>query len=145
MANQANRMPPEVLSALQRGQTIQAIKLLRTATGLGLKDAKDAIDAQLSGKAFTLPSSGSAAPLPAEVLAALQSGNKIAAIKLLREHTRLGLKEAKNAVEASEQISAPATADQSPGKVKSSGGLAFWIAVAATVGIAAYYFMGRVD
>ncbi len=38
--------------------------------------------------------------LPAEVIAAIQAGRKIEAIKLLREAEGLGLKESKNAVEA---------------------------------------------
>lgn len=37
-------LPPDVLAALERGHAIEAIKLLRTATGLGLKQAKDVID-----------------------------------------------------------------------------------------------------
>ena len=38
--------------------------------------------------------------LPANVIAALQNGNKIKAIKLLREATGMSLKEAKEAVES---------------------------------------------
>ena len=37
-------LPPEVINALQNGQKIQAIKLYRKASGVGLKDAKDFIE-----------------------------------------------------------------------------------------------------
>ncbi|MFP6848119.1 MAG: ribosomal protein L7/L12 [Pseudomonas sp.] len=37
-------LPPEVVAALQRGRKIEAIKLLRELKGLGLKEAKDAVD-----------------------------------------------------------------------------------------------------
>jgi ribosomal protein L7/L12 len=37
-------LPPEVIDALQNGQKIQAIKLYRKASGVGLKDAKDFIE-----------------------------------------------------------------------------------------------------
>ncbi len=37
-------LPPQVLDALQRGQKIEAIKLLRELKGVGLKEAKDAVD-----------------------------------------------------------------------------------------------------
>jgi ribosomal protein L7/L12 len=37
-------LPPDVREALERGETIEAIKRFRQATGLGLKEAKDAID-----------------------------------------------------------------------------------------------------
>lgn len=42
-------------------------------------------------------------PLPPHVLAALQTGNKLEAVKLLCEANGLGLKESKDAVEAYEQ------------------------------------------
>lgn len=35
----------EVIAALDNGRTIEAIKLLRQETGVGLKEAKDIIDA----------------------------------------------------------------------------------------------------
>jgi ribosomal protein L7/L12 len=37
-------VPPDVREALERGETILAIKRLRQATGLGLKEAKDFVD-----------------------------------------------------------------------------------------------------
>ena len=37
-------LPSEVINALQNGQKIQAIKLYRKASGVGLKDAKDFIE-----------------------------------------------------------------------------------------------------
>lgn len=38
-------LPVDVISAVQQGNKIEAIKRLRTARGLDLKDAKDQIDA----------------------------------------------------------------------------------------------------
>jgi ribosomal protein L7/L12 len=37
-------VPPQVREALDHGERILAIKRLREATGLGLKDAKDQVD-----------------------------------------------------------------------------------------------------
>jgi hypothetical protein len=37
-------LAPEVVDALQRGQKIEAIKSYRSATGLGLKEAKESIE-----------------------------------------------------------------------------------------------------
>ena len=37
-------LPTEALSALQAGNKIEAIKLVRVAAGLGLKDAKDLVE-----------------------------------------------------------------------------------------------------
>lgn len=37
-------LPHEVIAALERGQKIEAIKLLRELKGIGLKEAKEAVD-----------------------------------------------------------------------------------------------------
>lgn len=37
-------MPPAVIAALSQGKKIDAIKILREERGLGLKDAKEAVD-----------------------------------------------------------------------------------------------------
>lgn len=44
-------LPAEVLLALQQGNKIEAIKLLRLRTGLGLKEAKDEIDRVVRSRA----------------------------------------------------------------------------------------------
>lgn len=44
MAERDQGLPPEVVAALQRGRKIQAIKLLCELKGVGLKEAKDAVD-----------------------------------------------------------------------------------------------------
>ena len=40
-----NPLPPQVVDALQRGEKIEAIKLMRQLSGLGLVQAKDAVEA----------------------------------------------------------------------------------------------------
>jgi ribosomal protein L7/L12 len=88
------------------GNKIEAIKRVRELTGLGLKEAKDYVEglplAALHELPTPAPPAGNddlAAPDLAEVSALLAGGNKIAAIKRLRELTGLGLKEAKDYVE----------------------------------------------
>lgn len=39
-----NDLPPEVIRAIEQGRKIEAIKLLRDATGLGLANAKVLVD-----------------------------------------------------------------------------------------------------
>lgn len=39
-----NNLPPEVIRAIEAGRKIEAIKLLREATGLGLANAKVLVD-----------------------------------------------------------------------------------------------------
>lgn len=41
-------LPADAIAALENGDTIGAIKLVRTTFGLGLKEAKDMVDAHLA-------------------------------------------------------------------------------------------------
>lgn len=96
---------------IQAGNKLEAITLIRRKAGLGLAEAKtvaDQIEAAgkeaVGGVTVHLNTSGTTldAATTAEIQRLTQSGNKIAAIKLMREKTGLGLAEAKNAVEAME-------------------------------------------
>jgi ribosomal protein L7/L12 len=131
-----------VLDALQRGKTIEAIKLLRASGGMGLKQAKDVIDSYASGNAESAVAPGPLGALPADVSAALHNGNKIEAIRLLRQRTGTGLKEAKDAVEAVERASGPLHGRLSPGEVPRSGA-GVWIAVALAAAAAIGYYISR--
>jgi ribosomal protein L7/L12 len=44
-ASPEKNVPPEILGLLQAGRKIEAIKVYREATGVGLKEAKDAVEA----------------------------------------------------------------------------------------------------
>jgi len=48
MAERSEPLPPEAIAALQRGNKIEAIKLVREASKLDLKDAKDRVDAYVN-------------------------------------------------------------------------------------------------
>ena len=74
--------------------------------------------------------------LPIPVIAALKRGNKIEAIKLLREHSGVGLKEAKDAVEAS----GIEPDDKAAPGATGAGGSMGWVIAAVLVAIAAWYF-----
>ncbi len=98
----------QVESLIAAGQTIAAIKVYRENTGLGLAEAKFAVDEMRDAMARG-ESVGASQPAPPdpntpawhhEVQALVQHGNVIAAIKVYRENTGLGLAEAKAAVDA---------------------------------------------
>lgn len=95
----------EVRLLLQRGQKIQAIKLLVTTRSLGLKEAKDAVEAL--ERTGVLPPLGADVALRvltpeavAEITSLAAAGRQIDAIRLYRERTGADLKESKEAVEA---------------------------------------------
>jgi ribosomal protein L7/L12 len=105
-------MPPATSASLEesvrywlgRGNKIEAIKVFRQATGAGLKEAKDAVEAFERGSA--LPEISAQPALhntETQINQLLQAGNKIEAIKIYRQATGVGLKEAKDAVEAFER------------------------------------------
>lgn len=86
------------------GRTIDAIKRYREQTGASLADAKAAIDALAAGGELPKPKprtiTSEMAIDDAELRGHMSAGRMIDAIKRYRELTGLGLKEAKDAVEA---------------------------------------------
>ena len=139
MSNFPNSLPADVLEALEQNNVIEAIKRLRQTTGLGLKQAKDMIDAHQRGTKMAVAIAQRLGPLPPTVIDALQRGNKIEAIKLLRESDGLGLKEAKDAIDAMGAL--PAAGPMAPGEVPRSGNFTWAIVVAVAVLVAGYYFL----
>jgi ribosomal protein L7/L12 len=122
----ADRLSPDSISALppdlaaelndliRRGLKIAAIKRYRESYNVGLKEAKDAVDALESGRPTPQASQPTTpalilgtADLPlnrlVEINDLMQRGRKIEAIKLFRETFNVGLKEAKDAVESLEK------------------------------------------
>lgn len=98
----------EVHRLLGKGRLIEAIKRYRELTGVGLKEAKDAVEALRDGgslppvEALRGPTAGPTLT-PAElqdVKQLVEAGRTIEAIKLVRLRTNIGLKEAKDAVDA---------------------------------------------
>ena len=89
-----------ISALLAGGNKIAAIKRVRELTGMGLKEAKDYVEAMpISGAP---PNAHVAPPVSADlsdVYLLAQQGNKIAAIKRYREMTGVGLKEAKDYVD----------------------------------------------
>jgi ribosomal protein L7/L12 len=100
---------------LGEGQKIQAIKLYRERTGVGLRQAKEAVEAIERGEPLPIPETIDES-FERELVGLLHQGQKIEAIKLYRERTGVGLKEAKDAVEAiqrGERLQVPEESDNS--------------------------------
>lgn len=106
----------QVLDWLTQGNKLQAIKRVRELTGIGLREAKDFVEAIERGEIAVdrpitpPPPAYPAFPLAPEEAANdpqvrdfLAQGRKIDAIKRVRELTSLGLKESKDLVEELER------------------------------------------
>lgn len=96
---------PTIYRHIETGKKIEAIKLYRSVTGLGLVEAKEAVEALERGE--RPPSTAAPAGNPAlsvesimpVLIELLRRKQKINAIKLYRETTGLGLKESKDFVD----------------------------------------------
>ena len=88
-----------IADLIRQGKKIEAIKLLRETTGIGLKEAKDEVERLMAGEGPLETQGDRTDILPEEVIVLARQGKKIEAIKLLRETTGIGLKEAKAQVE----------------------------------------------
>lgn len=83
-------------------QLIQAIKLYREATGTGLAEAKEIVEALARGEAIKPPSGTMDYDNPVleeKIRSLLVKRQKITAVKIYREEYGVGLKEAKDAVD----------------------------------------------
>lgn len=123
------RIPAAAAAALAKGLRIEAIKLVReTNHGVDLRGAMEAVDAFASGKqhfAIDAPTSAATASfngMPAEALAALSQGQLIEAIKIVREASGLGLKEAKDLVEQYRDGQRPVRDDAMRAKLEAIAG-----------------------
>jgi ribosomal protein L7/L12 len=102
----SDELEQQVRSLLDRGEKIEAIKLYREATAASLLDAKNAVEALERGGPLAEPAAPQEGVAPSqgdwehEVLKRLEAGQKIDAIRWYREQRGVGLKEAKEAVEA---------------------------------------------
>lgn len=86
-------------SLLADGRKLEAIKLYREHTGAGLAEAKNAVESLERGESLPQrPPSGDSS-LEWDVVSLLEQGRKIEAVKVYRERTGVGLKQAKDAVD----------------------------------------------
>jgi ribosomal protein L7/L12 len=93
---------------VQGGRQIEAIRLVRKHTGVGLVEARDYVRALEQSAPPTHLSHGAPPPavdpeLERQVRDLINDKQKIAAVKLVREQTGWGLREAKDYVDAVER------------------------------------------
>lgn len=161
MAQGDIRIPPEAIAALRQGRTIEAIKLLREATGLDLRQAKAVIDARIAGAAAVRDqaesarsaSAGAATGMvfPRDAAEALSRGEVIEAIKRLRAaNPQFDLKTAKELVEQHRHgnratAAVPVMQKRVPTVVEGDRGSHGWLWLVALAAVFAlwYFFSGQ--
>jgi len=122
-------------------QLIHAIKLYREVTGVGLAEAKEAIEAMARGEAVKPPSGRMDYDNPileAKIQSLLANRQKIEAVKIYREEYGIGLKEAKDAVdkiEASMSMPYESAVGSDPFADNDGGGKRVVILLAAVIAL----------
>ena len=114
MSSNSFQLPPDAVAALARGEMVAAVKAVREATGMSLKDAHDLVRAHANrpGGASVDASGRVEFEFPPAAAAAVARGELIEAIGLLRAaNPQLNLKDARDAVEHVRRGALP-TADQ---------------------------------
>ena len=132
-------LPEAVVAAMRSGNKLAAVKRLRESTGVGLLQAKALVDLHGSD-ALTPAVDASGLVLPQTVRDAMDAGRKREAIRLLREQTGQGLRDAREAIEVYAASTATGDAALSPGAVAKSGN-AGWLAVVLALVAALVYFL----
>jgi len=98
-------------------QVINAIKLYREATGVGLAEAKDAVE-EMARNEYTKPPDGvrdrDNPVLESRIKSLLSRNRKIDAVKIYREEYGVSLKEAKDAVDRMQASMGSARSSQMP-------------------------------
>jgi ribosomal protein L7/L12 len=91
----------DILTLVAQGDYLDAARQLQSRRGITLDEAAAEID-RLRGDITPLDPASAADPITPEIAAAIRAGRKIEAIKLYRQAHGVGLKEAKDAVDAYE-------------------------------------------
>ncbi|MEZ6123192.1 MAG: hypothetical protein R3C49_08475 [Planctomycetaceae bacterium] len=100
----------EIREHLAAGNKIAAISLYRERTGVGLAEAKAAVESLEFGNSTDPETTADDPELTQQIVSLLGRGEKIEAIKCYRERFRVSLKQAKLAVEQiGEQNGIPAS------------------------------------
>ncbi|MEP6895701.1 MAG: ribosomal protein L7/L12 [Chloroflexota bacterium] len=109
MSNFSPDQERQIREFINSDQLIPAIKLYREITGVGLLEAKSAVEALARGENVNIPTSSPQSQLNDPLLESkikelLAKRNKIEAIKLYREAHKMGLKEAKDVIDQMDAV-----------------------------------------
>jgi ribosomal protein L7/L12 len=144
MTTPAPPIPLGAIDALRRGNTIEAIRILRAATPLDLKTAKDLIDAYRRGEVTAPRPAAVASSMTRGALEAKHAVEQTAVVERMRNASGFGLARAQEQIDTARFRDRPhGVAGRSPGEMPRSGALLRWVIVLALAGYALYSFLMR--
>lgn len=136
-------LPLDVLDAIQRGNAIDAIKLLRASTGLSLKEAKEFVEQRLRRKPAQAAKGPSPVSFQKSVADALRTDDPEAVLRALGETMGRGVEAAKVAVVPARGKDSDATNGLAPGEVPKSSHRLWLVAVFIAVVLLLRLVFGR--
>jgi ribosomal protein L7/L12 len=142
----AASIPEAAIAALSAGNKVEAIKILREATGLGLKEAKDAVERYEAGETPSQPQASrplERGAFPLAAVSALQNGKLIDAIRIVRETRGIGLKDAKQEVERYLESEPLIRSRFRAAHSESRRGLLLWVIALVLLAVLVAYFLGK--
>ena len=144
-ATNGNGLPAEAIAALSRGQVVEAVKIVRDKTGLGLKESKDLVDAYRDGEVPPRDEAMRARlesiagkhgfKVPEEAMTAMERGDLKSALERLRQAKDASPQTALHAGHASRATSTVSRETSRNGWV--------WILLFAAAIAAAGFWFGR--
>ena len=133
-------LPPEAIEALSLGRKIEAIKIVRETWDISLKEAKEAVECgELEGARPA--KSKRPVEIPPEAIPALMRGELIEAIRIVRSSQRIGLKEAKEAVDAHLETQPALARSVREAQAKTRRRVLNWLAWLGLAAAALYYLL----
>jgi ribosomal protein L7/L12 len=139
-------LPQSAIDALNAGDKIEAIRIVREATGPGLKEAKDAVERYAPGDAPHQAAQRSPVEgdvLPVAAVSALANGRMIDAVKIVRQEHRTGLKEAKDVVDRYLAMQPALRGRIEAARAEARRAVLLWVVALALVAALAGYYLTR--
>jgi ribosomal protein L7/L12 len=139
-------LPQSAIDALNAGDKIAAIRIVREATGLGLKEAKDAVERYAPGDA---PRQTAQHPtvsgdvLPVAAVSALANGRMIEALKIVRQEHHTGLKEAKDIVDRYLAMQPAIRSRIEAARAETRRAVLFWVVALVLVAALTAYYLAK--
>jgi hypothetical protein len=144
MSTPVHPLPLRAVDALKRGDTIEAIRILRAATPLDLKSAKEVIDAFRRGETMASPRPQAPHTESRSAAAARHVVEQTGVADRMRKASGFGLAQAQDALATARFRDHPhGVGGRSPGETPRSGPALRWIAVLALVAWLLYSFASR--
>lgn len=136
-------LPADVLGAIQRGNALEAIKLLRESKGLGWKEARDIVNQRLRSGARQAKPVASAGGLATALAAALRADDPSDVFRSIRDKMVAGATPAKAAAKSVTPEAPDVPSGLAPGEMPRASNRLWLIALFVALALLLHLAFGR--